>query len=119
MHEGRRVEVAKDPPAEAKMTKKGGGRGGGRNNNKGRDKGSKKGGSKGRGGQGVKRKSVPMPKELIGLESVTENGEPICFAYNLPGGCNKAAKWGENCSKGLHVCMKKGCKKHHAYVGNH
>ena len=66
-----------------------------------------------------KRSRVPMPKELIGLESVTEDGEPICFAYNLPGGCNKAAKWGDKCSKGLHVCVKKGCKKHHPYVGSH
>ncbi len=66
-----------------------------------------------------KRSRVPMPKELIGLEAATEDGEPICFAYNLPGGCNKAAKWGEKCSKGLHVCVKKGCKKHHPYVGSH
>ena len=59
-----------------------------------------------------------MPKELIGLESKIENGEPICFNCNLPGGCNKA-KWGEKCPKGLHVRTKRGCKKQHPYVGSH
>ncbi len=58
-----------------------------------------------------------MPPQLIGLDP-TYDGEPICFACNLPGGCDKA-KWGEKCPKGWHVCMQKGCKKHHGYVGNH
>ncbi len=66
-----------------------------------------------------KRSRFPMPKELIGLEPVTEDGERICFAYNLPKGCNAAAKRGEICSKGLHVCAKKGRKEHHPYTGSH
>ncbi len=59
-----------------------------------------------------------MPKELMGLEHESENGEPICYGYNLPGGY-VGAKCGENCPKGLHVCMKRGCKMRHSYVGNH
>ena len=46
-----------------------------------------------------------MPRALIGMESRTWNGDPICFNHNLPGGCDKA-KWGERCPKGLHVCKQ-------------
>ncbi len=99
---------------------RGGGRGGGKGNkgkgkgNKGGDKGSKGGG---KGDKSKKRKFVALPPQLIGLDP-TYDGEPICFACNLPGGCDKA-KWGEKCPKGWHMCMQKGCKKHRGYVGNH
>ena len=79
---------------------------------KGKGKGKRKG--KGKKGEG---KFVPMPKGLIGLDANDVNGEPYCFSANL-GSCNKA-KWGDKCPKGWHKCMKKGCNKLHAYVGNH
>ncbi len=62
-------------------------------------------------------KFVPLPKPLVGLDASDENGEPFCFDAAL-GTCTKA-KWGETCPKGWHKCMAPGCKKLHAYVGNH
>ena len=35
-------------------------------------------------------------------------GTKICWGFNLPNGC-KAAKPGESCSKGFHVCAEPGC----------
>ena len=74
--------------------------------------GSKRGrefGSKGKG----KDRPPPanMPKELEGLRTRTRNGKPICWGANMPEGCSHA-KWGQECYKGLHVCMK--CGSHHA-----
>ena len=96
---------------------RGGGRGYG-NGTKGGGRGNKGGGKRKGKGKGNKRKFVPMPKALIGLDPTDENDENICFDCNLPCGCDKA-KWGEKCPKGWHKCMKRGCKKHHSYVGNH
>ncbi len=84
-------------------------------------KGPSGGGRKDRKGGGCdgRRKGPPsMPKELIGLQPMSKNGEPICYGYNLPGGC-VGAKRGKKCPKGLHVCTKRGCKMQHSYVGNH
>ena len=44
---------------------------------------------------------VPMPAALRGLNAKTPDGSSICFAYNLPGGCNTSS-----CQKGKHVCAK-------------
>ena len=78
--------------------------------------------SEGKGkGQGKRKygegRGPAMPKELIGLDHNDENGEPYCFSANL-GTCDKA-EWGGKCPKGWHKCMKRGCDKLHAYVGNH
>ena len=56
----------------------------------------KKGKGKGKG---------KTPKELIGLSTNTDNGERICYNYNLSHGC-KFAKAGKACKRGKHVCMK-------------
>ena len=53
-----------------------------------------------------------MPSDLVGMAHMTDNNEPICFAYNLSG-CDKAAA-GEKCPRGLHVCAKPGCFKAHS-----
>ena len=76
-------------------------------------KGKGKGGKYGKGAGG----SPPIPKALYDLGCVARQGEqPICFAYNLPGGCPNAAAGGR-CPKGLHICAK--CFLTHAAVGNH
>ena len=54
-------------------------------------------------GTGTKNR-VPLPKQLVGTNARDENGEPICFGYNL-GSC-KAVAPGERCAKGFHKCMK-------------
>ena len=81
---------------------------------KGNPKG--KGRGKAKGKDDSKRKFVPMPKPLHGLDPEDEHGNPICFACNMDKGCTHA-KWGEKCNKGVHKCMK--CGKPHSYVGNH
>ena len=43
----------------------------------------------------------------------TPQKKRLCWAFNLPNGCS-AAKPGETCSKGLHVCAEPGCFKHHS-----
>ena len=74
-------------------------------------KGAGKSGGKGRGRKGfVQRAPIRMPPELIGQHPMTEDNEPICFSFNL-GGC-KAAKIGERCSKGWHLCTK--CRGNHS-----
>ncbi len=79
-----------------------------------KSKGKGKGQGKGKKGDG---RGPAMPKELIGLDRNDENGEPYCFSANLST-CDKA-EWGGKCPKGWHKCMKRGCDKLHAYVGNH
>ena len=52
---------------------------------------------------------VRLPRELLDLgdcQAKTAAGDSICFAFNL-GGCPNGAAG--KCSKGLHVCMKRGC----------
>ena len=45
--------------------------------------------------------------------NVAPQKKRLCWAFNLPNGCS-AAKPGETCSKGLHVCAEPGCFKHHS-----
>ena len=71
-------------------------------------KGKGKGKDKGKGG------STTMPAGLEGCKSHTKNGEPICWAHNLPGGCSRSVARGR-CEKGLHVCCKPGCGNNHSY----
>ena len=68
-------------------------------------------------GKGKKGKaSPPMPQALRNKWHRTGNGDPLCFAYNL-GGCN-AAKDGERCPKGWHLCAEPKCLQPHS-LGNH
>ena len=78
---------------------------------------SNKGGKgKGKGkGKSAGKMVAGMPKELEGLKTKTKTGTPICFAANLEQGCSYA-KWGQRCSRGIHVCMK--CGGHHAATAN-
>ena len=53
-----------------------------------------------------------MPAQLIGGVSALEDGSPLCFGYNL-GKCDQAA---EECTRGKHLCCKKGCHKRHPFI---
>ncbi len=92
----------------------------GKGKGKCKDRSKSKANGKGKGA-GSKRKRptrfIPMPAPLVGLDATDENGEPYCFDCAL-GTCTKA-KWGARCPKGWLKCMAPGCKKMHAYVGNH
>ena len=70
------------------------------------------GGGKG-GGKKGKGRSPKVPSGLVGKNFQTTQGEPICFAYNLPNGCNQA-KAGGRCPRGLHVCAEPGCSSNHS-----
>jgi len=61
-----------------------------------------------------KLKRTPMPKQLVGCVPCNEEGQPICFGFNL-GSCPSSG----DCPKGRHICCKKGCYKQHAFVTAH
>ena len=69
-----------------------------------------KGGAKGKKG---KQRGPNIPAGLINKALETPQKQRICWGFNLPNGC-KAAKPGESCSKGLHVCAEPGCFKPHS-----
>ena len=54
-----------------------------------------------------------MPYSLVGLHYKTTDGAPICFAFNLPGGCNNTVK-DNGCDRGKHVCSK--CMQSHSFT---
>ena len=82
---------------------------------KGKDKAGKgKGKDKGKDPQ----LKLPIALRFPGVNPNDGDGNPICYAYNLPGGCDKAPPGGR-CPKGRHVCMLSSCRQAHAYVGNH
>jgi hypothetical protein len=69
----------------------------------------------GKKGDGKKdRYKASMPKELIGCESKNAANEPLCFGFNLPGGCPSNKVAGEKCAKGWHQCCK--CLKNYSRV---
>ncbi len=70
-----------------------------------------KGKGKGKSKKGIRGPNVPSA--LIGKALETPQKKRLCWAFNLPNGCS-AAKPGETCSKGLHVCAEPGCFKHHS-----
>jgi hypothetical protein len=74
-------------------------------------KGKGKNGDGGGKGDTISSRSS-LPPALFGKASRTPAGEPICYNYNLEHGC-AAAKPGERCPKGWHVCMEPGCGKAH------
>lgn len=56
----------------------------------------------------VGRKAVRnKPEALAGMETVTADGDPVCWANNLEGGCKAQLLAGykiPRCAKGVHVC---------------
>ena len=66
--------------------------------------------AKGRKG---KQRGPNIPAGLLNKALETPQNQRICWGFNLPNGC-KAAKPGESCSKGLHVCAEPGCFKPHS-----
>lgn len=47
------------------------------------------------------------PEALAGMETITSDGDPVCWANNLEGGCKAPLLTGHKiprCAKGLHVC---------------
>ncbi len=54
-----------------------------------------------------------MPRQLVGQNSKTPSGKPICYAYNL-GTCSVT---GPRCPKGEHLCVS--CFEPHAFVADH
>ena len=66
-----------------------------------RGKGDRKGDRGGSAPEGLRNKCTRLP-----------SGEPICFSFNL-GGCN-AAKPGQRCPRGWHVCAEPGCGGSHS-----
>lgn len=66
----------------------------------------------GDGGAPRKQTGPRMPKGLIGMCSVTPEGTPICYGWNL--GTCKGTKAGEKCLRGLHVCCLPKCFQPHS-----
>ena len=82
------------------------------------DKGKGKGKGKNKGkGKGATKVQTNVPAALKGMDP-NMNGEPICFDYSLPHGC-QLETWdtplGPARRKGLHVCMK--CHGAHSASG--
>ena len=71
-------------------------------------------GSKGKGKGGGKAKGKDrLPYALIGCKSRTNDGQKLCFDFNLPNGCTKEVTQGR-CSFGAHACA--GClSTNHGY----
>ena len=76
-----------------------------------------KGKGKGKKGTNKKGRGPNIPKGLIGKNLQTSKGDRLCWAYNLPQGCN-SARPGEKCDRGLHLCAEPGCEKPHS-LQNH
>lgn len=51
----------------------------------------------------AKKRKMPMPSQLRGGTPVDDEGNSICYGYNL-GTCHD-----KDCKKGRHVCCAKGC----------
>eukprot|EP00435_Cladocopium_sp_Y103_P009696 s2809_g2.t1 len=73
---------------------------------------SNKGSPKGRGkvrrdGEQSSKAKALCPAELRDVKQTDDQGRPICWAYNLKGGCKETTSDGR-CKKGVHMCMK--CK---------
>ena len=49
-----------------------------------------------------------MPKGLQGKANQTDEGNRICYGFNL-GTCPSKVAPGGKCERGLHVCANKGC----------
>ena len=79
-----------------------------------RAKGSGKGAQRGKGaGKGKGSRKGGLPEALRGMHFKTPQGDPICYGYNLPGGCSR----GEAC-RNKHVCCMPGCYAEHPLSGH-
>lgn len=81
------------------------------------DYNDKKGKGKGKGKKGKKQGHTMtwVPPLLRGGKPVDDQGNPICFNYNLEG-CS-AAQPGQTCSRGRHICCK--CFEVHPFTSVH
>ena len=72
--------------------------------------------SKGKGKDKGKGKGFRMPVQLVegGCRPTTNQGDPICYGYNL-GTCTLKVNKGR-CEKGFHVCALPKCGKHHPFI---
>ena len=59
------------------------------------------------GKQSAKAKAM-CPTELKDYKQIDDKGRPICWAFNLKGGCKETTTDGR-CKKGAHICIK--CKR--------
>ena len=62
-----------------------------------------KGKGKGKGGKSKRGRGRNIPRGLIGKCLHTKANERLCWAFNLPQGCQDA-KPGSKCARGLHLC---------------
>ena len=70
--------------------------------------------AKGAGKGKKKRGRGPnVPEQLINKAKETKDGRRLCWAFNLPGGCNKAPPGG-TCERGAHLCAEVNCQKAHS-----
>lgn len=53
----------------------------------------------------AKNKRVQPPQSFKGLPTRTKDDKPICYSFNLPGGCPEG-KAGGQCRRGVHLCPK-------------
>jgi hypothetical protein len=56
----------------------------------------------------TKKAEKSKPEALSGMETVTKDGNNVCWAYNLESGCQATLIGGAKppkCAKGLHVCV--------------
>ena len=67
-----------------------------------------KGSGKGKGQKGAKLKPP------LGCSSLTTDGRYICFAFNGQGCQDTSIQAGDRCTKGYHICGKKGCFGNHS-----
>ena len=69
-------------------------------------------------GEGKNKTRLPNPavpdalRKARGDMETMHNGKRICFGYNLQG-CSLPVDSGGSCTKGLHVCTRKGCGGNH------
>ena len=87
-------------------------------------KGGKQGGKASANGKGFGKPNLKgqtssqpgprVPKLLLGLHYRHPCGKPICFGFNLPGGCSQTTDTNATeCDRGMHVCSK--CLGSHSY----
>ena len=76
-----------------------------------------KGKGKGKGGKGKRGRGPNIPRGLIGKSLQTKSGDRLCWAFNLPQGCQEA-KVGKKCPRGVHLCAEPNCEQPHS-MQNH
>jgi hypothetical protein len=81
---------------------------------KGKGKGKEKGkNGKGAKSSGAKTGPASCPDELKGMVQADDEGNFLCWNFNLSCGCPHA-KPGARCRRGRHICCKPGCGGNHS-----